>query len=133
MSGNARLSFPSAMRNREPILHVLRSHLPPSGLVLEIASGSGQHVAYFAAALPGLRWQPTDPLSEHRASIDAWAVDLANVRPALALDASASDWPIDHADMVLCINMIHIAPWAATLGLVAGACRVLAPGGLLAL
>ena len=133
MSDNARLSYPSASRNRDPILQVLRAHLPPSGLVLEIASGTGQHVAYFAAALSGLQWQPTDPLPEHRASIDAWAAGLAKVRPALSLDATAADWPIDHAEAVLCINMIHIAPWAATLGLIAGACRVLAPGGLLAL
>jgi SAM-dependent methyltransferase len=133
MSGNTRLSYPSAGRNRDAILQVLRSHLPPSGLVLEIASGTGQHVAYFAAALPGLQWQPTDPTPEHRASIDAWAAELGNVRIPLALDATVSDWPIDHADVVLCINMIHIAPWAATLGLVAGACRVLGAGGLLIL
>jgi SAM-dependent methyltransferase len=133
MSGSKRLSYPSASRNRDPILQVLLAHLPPSGLVLEIASGTGQHVAAFAAALPGLRWQPTDPMAEHRASIDTWAAELANVRTALDLDATAPDWPIDHADAVLCINMIHIAPWAATLGLVTGASRVLGPGGALIL
>jgi SAM-dependent methyltransferase len=133
MAENSRLYSPSATRNREPILQVLRAHLPPSGIVLEIASGTGQHVAHFAAALPAMLWQPTDPRPEHRASIDAWAVELANVLPALSLDTTAAGWPIQHADSVLCINLIHIAPWAATEGLVAGASRVLAPGGLLAL
>jgi SAM-dependent methyltransferase len=133
MAENSRLYSPSATRNREPILQVLRAHLPPSGIVLEIASGTGQHVAHFAAALPAMLWQPTDPRPEHRASIDAWAVELANILPALSLDTTAAGWPIQHADSVLCINLIHIAPWAATEGLVAGASRVLAPGGLLAL
>jgi SAM-dependent methyltransferase len=133
MADNTRLFSPSASRNRDPILQVLRAHLPPSGIVLEIASGTGQHVAHFAAAFPGLQWQPTDPMPEHRASIDAWAVELPNVLPALSLDTTAADWPIRRSDTVLCINLIHIAPWAATEGLVAGASRVLAPGGLLAL
>src|SRR5580698_3690796 len=130
MAENSRLYSPSTTRNRETILQVLRAHLPPSGIVLEIASGTGQHVAHFAAALPAMLWQPTDPRPEHRASIDAWAVELANVLPALSLDTTAAVWPIQHADSVLCINLIHIAPWAATEGLVAGASRVLAPGGL---
>ena len=126
-----RLYAPSAPRNREPILHALRPHLPQTGVVLEIASGTGEHVAHFAAALPALTWQPTEPDLQRRASIDAWAAGLANVRPALPLDATALDCP--GADVVLCINMIHIAPWAATLGLLAGAARVLGAGGLLAL
>jgi SAM-dependent methyltransferase len=133
VSEDPRLFSPSAVRNRGPILEVLLGHLPPCGLVLEIASGSGEHVAHFAAALPDLQWQPTDPLPEHRASIAAWTANLANVLPALALDATATDWPILHADAVLCINMIHIAPWKAAEGLFAGASRVLAPRGLLAL
>jgi SAM-dependent methyltransferase len=128
-----RLFSPAAARNRQPILEVLRGHLPPSGLVLEIASGSGEHVAHFAAALPALRWQPTDPVPEHRASIDAWATHLPNVLPSLPLDATAAPWPIHRADAVVCINMIHIAPWQAAEGLFAGAARILAPGGLLAL
>ena len=127
----ARRSAPAAARNRDPILSVLRRHLPSAGLVLEIASGTGEHSVHFAGALPRLVFQPSDPDSAARASIDAWAGEagLANVRPALALDATAADWPVRRADAVLCINMIHIAPWEATLGLMAGAARVLPPGG----
>jgi SAM-dependent methyltransferase len=101
--------------------------------VLEIASGSGEHVVHFAAALPGVKFQPTDPHEPSRASIDAWAAEhgLANVRPALALDVTAPTWPVAEADAVVCINMIHIAPWAATLGLLRGAALVLRPGGVL--
>ena len=133
MFHDVRLFAPAAPRNRDPILHVLRPHLPLAGMVLEVASGTGEHIVHFAAALPGLQWQPSDPVPECRASIDAWAADLANVRPALALDAAAADWPVQHADAVLCINMIHIAPWIAAEGLVAGASRILASDGLLAL
>jgi SAM-dependent methyltransferase len=133
MSDTTRLSAPSAIRNRDPILAVLRAHLPSTGTVLEIASGTGEHTIHFAAALPGLDWRPTDPEPDRRASIDAWAADLPNIHPAVPLETSAQDWPIDRADAVLCINMIHIAPWDASEGLVAGAARLLAPGGLLAL
>ena len=133
MSDGTRLSAPSAARNRDPILHALRPHLPASGTVLEVASGTGEHVAYFAAALPALLWQPSDPASERRASIGSWTAGLPNVLPPLALDAASAAWPVRQADAVLCINMIHIAPWAAAQGLVAGAARVLAPGGLLVL
>ena len=133
MSDGPRLTAPSAARNRDPILQALRPHLPATGTVLEVASGTGEHVAYFAAALPGLRWQPTDPVAERRGSIDAWTAGLPNVLPALALDATAAVWPVARMDAVLCINMIHIAPWAAAEGLISGAARVLAPGGLLAL
>lgn len=101
--------------------------------MLEIASGTGEHVAYFAAARPGLIWQPTDPEPERRASIDAWTAGLPNVRPACPLDAASAKWPVSCADGVLCINMIHISPWSASEGLFAGASRVLPPGGLLAL
>ena len=123
----------AAARNRQAILDVLAVHLPPRGLVLEIASGTGTHVAHFAQALPGLTFQPSDPDLAGRASIDAWAAErrLANVRPALALDATAADWPVARADAVICINMIHIAPWAAAEGLMRGAGRVVAPGGVL--
>jgi len=122
---------PSAQRNREPILAVLRKVLPASGLVLEIASGSGEHAVHFAAALPGLSFQPSDASPEARASIDAWAreVALQNLLPALPLDAAARNWPIAAADAVICINMIHISPWAATEGLIAEAARLLPPGG----
>ncbi len=126
-------SAPAVARNREPILAVLRGCLPPHGLVLEVASGTGEHAAHFAAAFPHLEFQPSDADAEARASIDAWRDELAlaNLRPAIALDAQATDWPIAAADAVLCINMIHISPWSATVGLIAGASRVLPPGGLL--
>ena len=130
---DAKLSAPAAGRNRDPILRALTPHLPPRGLVLEVASGTGEHVAHFAAALPGLDWQPTDLDADRRASIDAWAAGLANVRPALALDATLHPWPVPRADVVLCSNMIHIAPLAATHGLVDGAAGLLGPGGLLVL
>lgn len=132
---DARIEAPAAQRNRDPILAVLRRVLPPSGLVLEVASGSGEHAAHFAAALPGLDFQPTDPDPSRRASIDAWAAatGLANIRAALALDAASLAWPVERAAAVLCCNMIHIAPWAAATGLVAGAARALGQGGVLVL
>lgn len=133
MAIDARLYAPAARRNRDAILAVLERTLPPSGLVLEVASGSGEHVVHFAARLPSLVFQPSDPDPAARASIDAWAgaSRLGNVRPALALDAAASDWPVPRADGVLCINMIHIAPWRAAEGLFAGAARLLGQGGVL--
>jgi SAM-dependent methyltransferase len=120
-------------RNRDPILAVLRPLLDGAHSVLEIASGSGGHVVHFAAALPAITFQPTDPDAASRASIDAWvaASALANVRPAIALDVTAQPWPVENADAVICINMIHISPWAATLGLMRGAAQVLRPAGLL--
>jgi hypothetical protein len=111
-----RMTAPAAARNRDAILAVLRTHLPSAGTLLEIASGTGEHAAYFAAALPAWQFQPSDPDAERRASIDAWCAGLPNVAPALAFDATAP-WTISHADAVLCCNMIHIAPWEATLGL----------------
>jgi len=128
-----RREAPAAARNRQPILEVLRPQLPTEGLVLEIASGTGEHITHFAAALPTLAFQPSDPGEEARASIDDWTrtLGLGNVRPALLVDASASSWPIAEADAILCSNMIHISPWAATEGLLAGAARLLPPGGLL--
>ena len=134
MTDAARLHAPATLRNRDALLAALRPLLPAAGLVLEVASGTGEHAAYLAAALPGLQFQPTDPAEAHRVSIDAWAVGLPNVRAALALDAALdATWPVARADFVLCVNMIHIAPWAAAEGLVAGAARVLPPGGVLAL
>lgn len=112
---------PAAARNRDAILAVLRHALPPRGLVLEVASGSGEHCAHLAAALPALTFQPSDPDADARASIDAWAAGAPNIGPVLALDAARLPWPIAAADAVLCINMIHIAPWAACDGLVRGA------------
>lgn len=130
---DARLFAPATVRNRAPILSVLRRYLPPRGLILEVASGSGEHVAHFARAFPYLLFQPSDPDPDARASIDAWRAELApaNVRPAMALDAAAEVWPIDAADAVLCINMIHIAPWTAAEGLMRGAAGVLPSGGVL--
>ena len=126
---------PAAARNRDPILDAVRPHLPPTGLVLEVASGSGEHVIHFAGALPGLVFQPSDPDADARASIDARAAGsgLANIRPALAIDATAPGWPITAADAVVCINMIHIAPWAAAEGLVRAAAALLPPGAPLIL
>ena len=124
---------PAAARNREPILAVLRDLLPPRALVLEVASGTGEHAVWFSTALPGLTWQPTDRDAEALASIAAWRDQAGppNLLPPLLLDASAEAWPVTGADAIIAINMIHIAPWPATLGLLAGAGRVLRPGGLL--
>lgn len=121
---------PATLRNRQPILEVLQRVLPAHGTVLEVASGSGEHAVFFAGALPALDWQPSDPDADCRASIAAWTRDLglSNVCAPLALDAAASDWPLDAADALVCINMIHISPWAATLGLFAGAARLLPAG-----
>jgi uncharacterized protein DUF938 len=125
-----RRSAPAALRNREPIAEVLRSWLPDSGLVLELASGTGEHAVYFAERFPSLDWQPSDIHADALGSIDAWreAVALANLRPPIALDASAADWPIARADAVLSINMVHISPWTAALGLLAGSARILPSG-----
>lgn len=123
---------PATERNRDAILTVLRKELPPSGLVLEVASGSGEHAVHFAAAFPDLDWQPSDPDPAALASIAAWRDEarLPNLRPPIRLDAAAP-WPIEKADAILCINMIHISPWAATLGLLKGAGACLPPQGLL--
>ena len=127
-----RLHAPATLRNREAILAVLRDALPSSGLVLEVASGSGEHAAYFAAALPGLDWQPSDPDPAALASIEAWRSEaqLPNLHPPIMLDAAAA-WPVSKADAILCINMTHISPWEATLGLMDGAGKALRAGGLL--
>lgn len=125
-----RLQYPATLRNRDVILGVLRGILPASGVVLEIASGSGEHVVHFANALPGLTFQPSDPEPEAVRSIAAWIQDsgATNIRSPLILDASATNWPVNTADAVLCINMIHISPWSATEGLMRGAARVLKNG-----
>ena len=131
--GDPRRTAPAAARNRDPILAGLRPLLPQAGLVLEIASGSGEHALHLAQALPGLVFQPSDPDADARASIDAWCAGQPNIRRALALDAAAGHWPLDRADAVVCINMIHIAPWAATPGLLHGAARILPAGAPLVL
>lgn len=125
---------PSTARNREPILNVLRTCLPASGEVLEIAAGAGEHAVYNAAALPHLLWRPTDPDPEALASIAAWRdhAGLPNLAPPVRLDASNPDaWPVERADAVVNINMIHISPWSATEGLMRGAGRLLPSGGVL--
>jgi hypothetical protein len=122
---------PATLRNREAIADVLATVLPPSGTVLEVASGSGEHCAYFAQRFCGLTWQPSDPEPAARASIAAWCNSLSNTRPALDLDAALPEWPITQAVAVLCINMVHISPWEATLGLLSGSGRLLKPGALL--
>ena len=127
-----RLHSPSAERNCGPITDALRSVLPRQGVLLEVACGTGQHAAAVAGAFPDLAIQPSDPDPAARASTDAWCAGRPNVRPAVALDAAGA-WPGMTADAVLCINMVHIAPWAATLGLMAGAAQVLRPGGVLVL
>ena len=129
----AALTAPAVARNRDPILAVLRRVLPVSGSVLEVASGTGEHAVHFAAALPGLAWQPTDIDADALRSIAAYrrSAQLPNLLPALELDAAAPPWPVARADAVVAINMIHIAPWAAAQGLMAGAARVLAPAGVL--
>lgn len=132
---DARRHAPAASRNRDPILTVLREVLPPAGLVLEVASGTGEHAVHFARSLPHLEWQPTDPDPAALASIAAWreAEALPNLRSPLMLDAAEPRWPLDRADAVVCINMIHISPWKATLGLMAGAGRILSSGAPLVL
>ena len=129
-STDPRRFAPATERNRAPIVAVLERILPTQGIVLEIASGSGEHIVHFAAALPGRRWQPSDPDPEARASIAAWTAlsGRSDIAPPLELDASAPSWPIARADAVLAINMVHISPWAATLGLIAGAARLLESG-----
>lgn len=129
------LASPATARNREPILGVLKAHMPARGAVLEIAAGSGEHAVAFAGALPGLVWTPSDPSAAARASIAAWSgmANLPNLRPALALDVlDEAGWPEGPFNAVICINMIHISPWAATEGLMKLAGRALTVGGLLA-
>ena len=126
----ARRSAPHVARNTAPIVEVLRDVLPAKGLVLEVASGSGEQSAAFAQAFPKLLWQPSDPDPDALASIEAWREDLGifNLLPPVRLDASAIGWPIASAEAILCINMVHISPWSATEGLMRGAGRLLEPG-----
>ena len=132
---DAKRHAPATLRNRDAIAAVLAEWLPATGTVLEVASGSGEHIVHFAATFPALDWQPSDPDPAGLVSIAAWCADagLANIAPPLALDASAGEWPIEYADAILCINMVHISPWAATLGLLAGAAQLLPSGAPLIL
>ena len=125
---------PSTARNRDPILQVLRRCLRADATVLEIASGAGEHAVFFAEALPQVRWRPSDPDAAARTSIAAWRAEagLTNLEAPVALDAADRfSWPAAPVDAVVCINMIHIAPWAAAEGLMAGAGRLLPTGGQL--
>lgn len=133
MPSSIALISPAAARNRDPILAVLREVLPAAGTVLEIASGTGEHAVHVAAALPGLIWQPSDIDDDALASIAAHRANVAlpNLLAPLRLDVTAVSWPVLHADALVCINMLHIAPWAAAEGLMAGAGRVLASGNVL--
>jgi SAM-dependent methyltransferase len=132
-ASDPRLHYPHVLRNRDPILAVLKRVLPPRGLVLEVASGSGEHATHFAKSLPALTWQPTDPDPRARASIAAYCADAgaANLLAPLHFDPAAQPWPVERADALVCINMIHIAPWAVSEALMAGAERTLPAGGVL--
>ncbi|PHR18705.1 MAG: SAM-dependent methyltransferase [Hoeflea sp.] len=134
-SQDPRFSSPAALRNRDPIADLLRDVLPQHGTVLELASGSGEHVIHFATLFPELVWQPSDPSPEARASIAHRVKDdtITNVLPPLDIDASSQSWPITRADAMIAINMIHISPWPATQGLLRHAGRLLPAGGPLIL
>jgi cyclopropane fatty-acyl-phospholipid synthase-like methyltransferase len=130
-----KLTSPATARNRDPIAAVLKEVLPEGGVVLEVASGAGEHAVHFARLFPNLDWQPSDPSAEALASIEAHAADvgLPNLRPPLMLDAAGETWPVDRADALLCINMVHISPWAACVGLMRAAGRLLGAGAPLIL
>jgi SAM-dependent methyltransferase len=132
-ASDPRLYHAHVARNREPILDVLRRVLPARGLVLEIASGSGEHAAFFAKGLPSVAWQPTDVDANGLASIAAFRADAgaANLLAPLRLDVTSPRWPVARADAIVCNNMIHISPWAVAEGLMAGAGRTLPTGGVL--
>jgi SAM-dependent methyltransferase len=132
-SVEAKRFAPATQRNRDPIVSVLRVVLPQSGEVLEVASGTGEHIVHFAAYFPHLQWQPSDFDPAGLESIQAWVDEsqLPNIKSPVSLDAVNPDWPVLQADAIICINMVHISPWRATLGLFAGAKRLLGNGGLL--
>lgn len=134
LGGEVRRRAPAAGRNMGPIGDVLADWLPAFGLVLEIASGTGEHALAFARRFPGLEWQPSDPDPAALASIASWREEgPPNLLPPVELDAGARDWPVDRADAMLCINMVHISPWEASLGLLDGAGRLLGEGAPLIL
>lgn len=126
---------PATARNAEPLANVLASELPEKGLVLEIASGTGEHAVFLARRFSQLRWQPSDRDEGALDSIRAWASEAAldNIADPILLDAADAQWPIEHADALLCVNMVHISPWEATEGLFAGAAEVLGRGAPLIL
>jgi SAM-dependent methyltransferase len=128
-----KLDSPAAERNKQPIVEVIAPRLPAGGTVLEIASGTGQHIVHFARAMPALTWQPTEPDADLLAAVTrrVGAAALANLRAPLRLDVLEPEWSVRSADAIVCINMIHIAPWAATEALMSGAARILARGSRL--
>lgn len=135
-AAGARRSAPAALRNREPIAEALRGWLPDSGLALEIASGTGEHALYFAEQFPNLDWQPSEVHPDALQSIRAWRAQsgLKNLREPIIVDSAAPErWPIERADALLNINMVHISPWKSALGLLGGASRVLGSGAPLIL
>lgn len=131
-AGPAKRYAPATERNRDVIADILNDALPTSGLVLEVASGTGEHAFHFAQKFQQLKWQPSDPDPAALASIGAWIADstTANILLPLQIDASTT-WSVNHADAIICINMVHISPWAATLGLLKNAARILPVDGLL--
>lgn len=133
LSDDKRKFAPATARNRDPIMAVLLPWLKPGASVLEVASGSGEHGVHMAAARPDINWQPTDPDAPSRDSIAAWIAHsgLPNIKPPLDLDVCALPWPVDRADLILCCNMIHIAPWEAAVALIEGAGRILGGDGVL--
>jgi hypothetical protein len=132
-SSDERLYAPATERNREAILSVLKSILPMQGKVLEIASGTGEHITFWAPYFPNITWQPSDPDPMHLASIEGWIAQLpaANILPPIQIDVTNQTWSIDSVEVILCVNMIHIAPWEACLGILQGAQSLLSKGGLL--
>jgi SAM-dependent methyltransferase len=124
---------PAAERNKDELLGALLDLLPDRGLILEVASGTGQHAVHFAPHFPNAEWQPSDVRPEALASIRAYAVEAAlpNLREPVELDVTWDTWPVDEADALLNVNMLHISPWEACEGLLAGAARTLRPGGVL--
>lgn len=128
-----RLVSPSAERNKGPVAEVLEQVLSNEGLVLEVSSGTGQHVVHFARRMPHLTWQPSERDDESLHSIAHWMADeaLPNIRPAIRLDVTEQPWPISAAAAVICLNMIHIAPWSAGEALIRGASGIVGPGGTL--
>lgn len=128
LAGDARREAPAAARNVVAIGDVLAAWLPAIGLVLEIASGTGEHALAFARRFPARQWQPSDPDPLALASVAAWRADgPPNLLAPLEIDAASPDWPIDRADSILCVNMVHISPWSSALGLLDGAARLEAP------
>ena len=126
---------PATLRNTRPIIEILRKELPPNGMLLEVASGTGEHAVAFASAFPDLTWQPSDRTADELTSIRAYRAEagLDNLAAPVVLDAGSDVWPVERADAVVCINMVHISPWVATEGLFAGAGRVLPSGAPLLL